>query len=396
MWPNSRPVFLVMLFQQAAVAEPRSARREQDDRGQQQAADQAKDTMHISILASPRRFAWRGSLILALIGSAVANPQGRYYAVIDSMTRLLWLLAFAAALPAQHFEYDRRAPLDLQETARDRRGAAVVHDISYASPKGGRVPAYLVIPEGPGPFAAIIWGHWYWENSEFRNRREFLEEAVMLARAGVVSLLTDGPVARTGHHEDKTPLNQQQVGDLEQQVIDMRRGADLLLARGDVDPKRLAYVGHSYNATVGGILSGLDKRFRCFVLMAGGLSDAIDIQTSTYREYRQKVGPERFDAFFQRNAWSDPGRYVGHAAPAAVFLQYASKERYLTPELARKYAALVSEPKRFEMYGAPHALNAAARRDRIAFLTEQLKLKPLTPQQTAGIPDLIQPPEPAR
>jgi len=31
-----------------------------------------------------------------------------------------------------------------------------------------------------------------------RNRKEFLDEAVALAPAGVVSLLTDGPVARPG------------------------------------------------------------------------------------------------------------------------------------------------------------------------------------------------------
>jgi len=33
----------------------------------------------------------------------------------------------------------------------------------------------------------------------------------------------------------------------------MRRAADLLLSREDTDPNRLAYVGHSYNATVGGL-----------------------------------------------------------------------------------------------------------------------------------------------
>ena len=39
-------------------------------------------------------------------------------------------------------------------------------------------------------------------------------------------------------------------------MIDMRRGVDLLLARRDVDPRRIAYVGHSYNANVGALLSG--------------------------------------------------------------------------------------------------------------------------------------------
>src|SRR6267378_6056060 len=170
---------------------------------------------------------------------------------------LVGVLAFNA-LPSRaqdadlvrHFDYDKQAPLGVKELGVERRGDVTIHDITYASPKGGVVPAYLVVPKGKGPFAAVIWGHWYWGNSPMRNRKEFLDEAVALAEAGVVSLLTDGPIARPGHVENKGELNEQGVTDLVQQVIDMRRGVDLLLARKDVDPKRLAYVGHSYNAVV--------------------------------------------------------------------------------------------------------------------------------------------------
>jgi len=304
--------------------------------------------------------------------------------------------AHAQASGPQAFEYDPKAPLGVQEAGVTKRGEIEIHDISYASPKGGRVPAYLVVPPGKGPFAAVIWGHWYWGNSPQRNRTEFLEEAVAVAKSGVVSLLTDGPIARPGHVENEEPLNEQQVTDLIQQITDMRRGVDLLLARKDVDPKRLAYVGHSYNATVGAFVSGLDKRFKAFVLMAGGLSDKVDVKSKEFEEYRQKSGPEKFDAFQAKYAWLDPGRFVSHAAPAAVFLQYATKEDFLTPERAKEYAANVSEPKKFKLYEAPHALNAEARRDRLAFLAEQLKLKRLEPAVVATIPDLYQPPDPGQ
>jgi dienelactone hydrolase len=294
-----------------------------------------------------------------------------------------------------HFDYDQKAPLDIQEAGLEHRGDIAIHDISYASPKGGRVPAYLVAPKGKGPFAAVIWGHWYMKGSNFLNRKEFLDEAVALADAGVVSLLPDGPIARPGHVEDHTPLNERQITDQLQQIVDMRRGVDLLLARSDVDPKRLAYVGHSYNATVGGVLSGVDKRFTAFVLMAGALSDEQDIKSKEYQDYRQEVGAEKFDAFIAKYAWIDPGKFVSHAAPATVFLQYATREKFVTADRARAYAAIVSEPKRFRLYDAPHALNAEARRDRIAFLTEQLQLKPLAPALIAGVPDLVQPPDPS-
>ena len=300
-----------------------------------------------------------------------------------------------AAQNAEHaFDYDLQAPLDVQEKATTKRGDVSVLDISYASPKGGRVPAYLVVPNGKGPFAAVIWGHWYWANSPARNRSEFLDEAVALAATGVVSLLTDGPVARPGHVEDKDPLSERQVAELIQQIIDLRRGADLVLARKDVDPERIAYVGHSYDATVGAFLSGIDKRFKAFVLMAGGLSDEVDMKSKEYQEFRQKIGPEKFDAFEAKYRWLDPGKFVSRASPAIVFLQYGTKDLpFLTPERARAYAGVVSEPKKFQLYEAPHALNAEARRDRLTFLAEQLKLKPLSTSIVAAIPDLYQPPD---
>lgn len=293
----------------------------------------------------------------------------------------------------RHFDYDQKAPLDVREAGVEQRGDVSIHDISYASPKGGRVPAYLVVPRGKGPFAAVIWGHWYQDGSPFLNRKEFLDEAVALAPSGVVSLLTDGPIARPGFVRDPDPLGDAQINYRVQQILDMRRGADLLLARGDVDAKRLAYVGHSYNAATGGFLAGIDKRFKAFVLMAANLSDQVDMKSKEFQEFRRQAGPEKVDAFVDRYAWLDQGKYVAHAAPASVFLQYATKEDFLTPERAREYFAIVSEPKEMKIYDAPHALNAEARRDRIAFLVKELGLKPPDPAAIARIPELVQPPE---
>ncbi len=312
---------------------------------------------------------------------------------------LVFALAAASTLRAQsyedlvkRFDYDNRAPLDVREVGVEVRTGVRVHDISYASLKGGRVPAYLVVPDGKGPFAAVIWGHWYWGNSECRNRHEFLDEAVVLAHSGVVSLLFDGPVARPGFYEDRAPLNEKQINDRIQTILDVRRAADLLLARPDVDPGRLAYVGHSYNAATGGYLAGIDHRFKAFVLMAGSLSDKVDLQSQEYRGLRNQVGAGAWDAFFRKYAWLDPGLYVAHAAPAAVLMQYATQEAFLTVERARQYAQLVTEPKQFKAYWAPHALNAAARHDRLEFLQHELELGTIDWTSASKIPELVQPP----
>jgi hypothetical protein len=125
---------------------------------------------------------------------------------------LLLFGILATALPCfgqgrelvSHFDYDKTRPLDIKIIGNEKRGDVTIYDIAYASLKGGVVPAYLVVPKGRGPFAAVVWGHWYWQNSPMRNRKEFLDEAVALAPAGVISLLTDGPVARPGYVADNT------------------------------------------------------------------------------------------------------------------------------------------------------------------------------------------------
>lgn len=304
----------------------------------------------------------------------------------------------------QHWDYDEHTPLKMEQTGVQERDGVSIYDISFVSPVGNRstsvgpnggiVTAYLVVPAGPGPFPAVIYGHWCMPGSEKKNRTEFLDEAIVLAHSGVVSLLPDHVIVHPGFVEDNTPLNDQQIEVEVQQDVNLRRGADLLLARKDVDPKRLAYVGHSCDASAGGFLSGIDKRFKAFVIMAGDLSFEIDKKMKSFQEYRQKVGPDKFDAFAAKYSWMDGGKYVSHATPATVFLQYANDEPFLNADMAKQYFEIVSAPKKFKVYDAPHALNDQATRDRIAFLAEQLSFKPPDAKALSSIPALVQPPWP--
>lgn len=144
------------------------------------------------------------------------------------------------------YEYDSKQPLNVQEKLLHEREGVKVYDLTYASPKGGRVTAYLVVPSGEGSFAGLVFGHW-----GPGNRTEFLPEATIYARAGAVSLLVDYPWVRPAPWRKKLKSEDDPESDHQafvQAVIDLRRGIDLVSARPDVDPKRLAYVGHSYGA----------------------------------------------------------------------------------------------------------------------------------------------------
>jgi dienelactone hydrolase len=325
--------------------------------------------------------------------------------------RWLALLLLLSAMSAyadddllRHWTYDKNQPLGTSQVGVKVREGIKIYDITYRSPvadrgpavgpNGGIVTAYLVVPPGKGPFPAVIYGHWCMPGSEKENRTEFLDEAIVLAHSGVVSLLPDHVTVRPGFVADNAPLNEQQFAVEVQQDVNLRRGADLLLAREDVDRKRLAYVGHSCDAQAGAFLSGIDKRFKTFVLMAGGWPDDIFKKSPMYEQYRQKIGADKFDAFQAKHSWADTGKYVTHAAPATLFLQFASEEQFVTPDMDKDYFAVVSEPKQMKIYTAQHALNPVATRERIAFLAEQLSFRPPDPKAVAAIPALVQPPWP--
>jgi hypothetical protein len=55
----------------------------------------------------------------------------------------------------------------------------------YASPRGGKVPAYLIYPSEKPMQAGLIFGHW-----GEGNRSEFVEEAIVLASNTVSARLS--------------------------------------------------------------------------------------------------------------------------------------------------------------------------------------------------------------
>jgi len=164
-----------------------------------------------------------------------------------------------------------------------------------------------------------------------------------------------------------------------------------LIARGGVDPERLAFVGHIYNAHTGGILSGVEKRIGSFVLMAGVFADEEYIFDSTRTEltqFRQRIGDRPLRDFFQQYAFDDPIHFIGHSAPASVLLQFGRDDEGIPEKFSRHYFELFAEPKKLLFYKAGHALNAEARKDRVQWLVEKLKLSPVDPEAIERVPDL--------
>jgi pimeloyl-ACP methyl ester carboxylesterase len=273
------------------------------------------------------------------------------------------------------FDYETGAPLEIEEAGTERRGDVRVVDLSYWSPMGGRVPAYLILPPGEGKHPAVLFLH-----PGQGSRTTFVDEAVELARdRGFVSLTLTAPFLRPenrgqrgGNPWDPEVSRKQQL----QTIVDVRRGFDLLAGRPEVDPARLAYVGHSLGATVGGTLAGIEKRPIAYVLMAGYSS--LTQATATGHDqgalaFQELLTPDQQKAYVDALAPLDAVNYLGQSFPAKLLFQFAKNDEFITPLDAATSLAATPDPKDVKWYDTDHYFNEQARKDREEWLERVMR-----------------------
>ena len=265
------------------------------------------------------------------------------------------------------FDDDIGSPVPITENAVQQQEGYTVHDISFPSPKGGAVPAYLVIPDGNGPYAAILLMH-----GSSGSRESLLPLAKDLVHTGAVVMTISGPAARTTNR-DWIHFTVQDREEQIQLIIDLRRGVDVLSQQPNVDPARIGYIGYSYGAAMGGLLAGVEHRIKAYGLMVGdgGL-------VTHFMEAGKPMGGFETIPTGMRERWLeamepiDSIHYVGHAAPSALFFQNARYDSLVTEADALAYQAAGSEPKRIEWYDSGHGLPDEAYYDNVNWLAEQI------------------------
>jgi len=283
----------------------------------------------------------------------------------------------AAAAPSQDilrlFEYDAGAPLDVKVDSTEKKEGLTIQNLTYASPKGGRVPATLIVPDGAGPFAGILLMH-----GAPGSREVTLPEAMTLAKRGAVTLSINAPFARgerLGNQREMIHFDERDRDDQVQLAVDWRRGVDLLLARKDVDPKRLAYVGRSFGGAQGGLLAGVEKRIKAYALVVG---DGGLVAHFTGAEDPPRLGGQVPEETWKR--WLalmepvEPINFVGRAAPAHLLFQNGRTDEAVSAASGRAYQEAGSEPKTILWYDAGHGLNEQAVKDRHEWLAKEIGL----------------------
>ncbi|MDQ5821349.1 MAG: acetylxylan esterase [Actinomycetota bacterium] len=262
------------------------------------------------------------------------------------------------------YAYDREAPLQLQrEQAASGQGGSV-HDLSYASPEGGRVTAYLILPKGAGKHPAVLLMH-----GSDGDRRELLGLAATLAARGIAALTIDSPVARTGAQTLPAGLEgvRRRRALLEQEVLDLRRAVDVLRAEPAVDPARLGFLGFSAGARSGAILAGVEPRIGSFVLISGGADPVSAYVRGASPQLRDELLPELLPV--------DPLRWIGKARPNTILFQAGRKDEVVPRKALLALIRAAPKPQRVRWYDSGHSPNGRVQADAIAWLAERLSAK---------------------
>jgi len=230
------------------------------------------------------------------------------------------------------FAYERNAPLLVSVADEQSAGGVEIVDASFAA-AGRRVDVWVVSPRRPGPHPVILFQH-----GGGSSRNDFLDEAAALAERGATGILLQAP--------DRPSIR----GGVVANVVAWRRVLDWVEEQQRLDGSRIAFVGISYGAAIGGDLAGADDRVSTFVLMSG---------------------PPRWRGAGVSDL--EPEDWVGKSDARFLF-QIGRRDDVVPPADAQQLYGAAPETKELRRYDAGHVLNEGAQQDRIRWLSARLGL----------------------
>jgi hypothetical protein len=239
------------------------------------------------------------------------------------------------------FDYDTTEPLGYKVTYEEPQDGVTVQDITY--PSGGYdMFGKLVIPDGEGPFPAVLYAAGYDLSPSF-----FLPEMVAFAKEGYAGLAIGN---RSGTDLYSSLDGKATIEGYSHYVVALRRGLDLLGTLPTIDAKRTGFVGHSLGCAAGGILSGLETRIGAYALMACGGYVTDPAWSFCGGDACFSATDEDRSRYQERLAVLNPVNYIGHNAGGAFIFQASKTDQIaLEPNVVALYDA-APQPKVLTWY----------------------------------------------
>lgn len=216
--------------------------------------------------------------------------------------------------------------------------------IRYSGEEGDHIPAFLLLPEGPGPFAAVLVHHQH-HGQRHLGKSEvcglvgdpFQAFGPALARRGLVVLAPDSicfedrRANRSGIEPDEEADVAQHYNEMCYRLLrgdtlmrkvlsDSAIGISLLAAHPQVDAGRIGILGHSYGGNTAHFHGALDERIRLTCASGAGA-------TYTYKMSHQ-IGIEMAQVIPGFSTLYDMPDVVACFAPRPLLLVSATEDDY--------------------------------------------------------------------
>ena len=268
---------------------------------------------------------------------------------------------------SQMRNYPTLRPDDVRTVARRSEEGLERELVVIQTPFGYRRAAELFRPESGDSLAGIVYAHWYEPEAHDSNRSQFIDEAKEMARQGAACLLVETMWSDLDFFIKRTQADDTQNSI--EEVVNLRRAVDLMLAQPGIDPGHFALVGHDFGGMYGVLAGSIDKRPTHYVIMAA------TPRFPDWYLYHPSLEKAARNAFIREMREIDPIEHVASLSPSPVFFQFASDDPHVPRERATEFFAAAKEPKEMRWYDGGHGLNEAAERDRKAWLAEKLGLR---------------------
>ncbi len=264
------------------------------------------------------------------------------------------------------FQYDKLEPMlwkseHLQDTANC--------SISQASfvVTGDQVADVLIITKNDNTFTrkpVVIFQHWGGGDKSF-----FKQEAIAFAQKGFICVSMNAP----WHWKtlDTASFFYTYPRFIRLSVIAIRRLIDTLGRNRDIDRRNIYYIGHSYGATLGGLLAGIEPRIKGGILMAGlpNISRFMIAEKQGVWKKNWDEDTARFMQVAKQLSEMEPENSIVNTK-WKIYHQVAEKDEYVKSEQSDRFMNKTPKPFKSSSYQTGHLFNEEAMEDRIKWIMQ--------------------------
>lgn len=265
------------------------------------------------------------------------------------------------------FAYEQEA-VDVTDVGTVEEQGHEIRDVTYPSPHGGEVTAYIAEPDEPSDVGILM------TPGIPEKRHQYLDPISRFACAGATAMVVDAPWARTEDRGGDTAMTftPQDHDEQVQLVVDLRRAVDVLT---DAGAERIGFDAISYGAGVGALLAGVEDRIDAFALLSGGMGP-VDRFVS---KDGNAVYPLTSKSPAEQRTWVEamepiePEHFIGDATAPILFVA-GREDTIAEPHEVEAMHEAAPDTAELWWYDAGHELSREAFTEHLDWLAEQVGL----------------------